>query len=127
MRQKLRITIPTEYQECKAFWEYASYTPEVGKYLIKLTNEGKREAWYGRSLLNIGMRPGIPDYFYAMPNEKYHGLWLEMKKSDGANKRKDPKQDQWIESLNANKYFACYAYGSRHAIQIMVAYTSNKL
>ncbi len=119
--------IPTEYQECKTFWDYALYHPLMRDYLIKLTNEGKREAWYGRSLLNIGMRPGIPDYFYPLPNGRWGGLWLEMKRSDGQKARKNLQQEQWIEKLLAIKHYACYAYGAEHAMEIWKQYVNNEI
>ena len=122
-----KTVTPAEYEECKAFWEYAQYKPLMRDYLIKLTNEGKRSAFYGKSLLNIGMRPGIPDYFYPLPNVRWHGLWIEMKRRDGSKTKKNPKQDEWIAKLIAVGQYACYAYGAEDAISIWNKYVTNQL
>lgn len=73
------------------------------------------------------MRPGIPDYFYPVPNDQWRGLWLEMKRSDGLKARKNLLQEQWIDKLLAIKYYACYAYGAEDAMRICKAYMNNEI
>jgi hypothetical protein len=121
------ILIPTEYQECKAFWEYAQLIPMLREYLIKHVNEGKRSAIGGKLLKGIGMRPGLPDYQYPVANEKFTNLWLEMKRIDGREKPKDPRQDEWIDKLNKIGHYASYAYGASDAISIYERYVKNLL
>ncbi len=123
----LKLKCPTEFQECKAFWQYCQLKPILYDYLVKIPNEGKREAWYGRSLRAIGLRPGVPDYLYVRSNDRFHCCWIEMKRADEKTHKKNSNQEMWIELLNDIGHFATYAYGAEHAIQIINDYNSNKI
>lgn len=50
-----------------------------------------------------------------------------MKRRDGEKKDKMKEQDEWIERLNSNGHYACYAYGWEQAVDILNAYLNNKL
>lgn len=123
----VKKTYPTEYQECKAFWQFSQSIPMLREYLIKIVNEGAREAWYGRSLINIGLRPGLPDYFYPIPNSLWRGLWIEMKRKNGLNRKKTYNQENWIEKLMKVGYYATYAFGAEDAIDIYKKYTKDEI
>lgn len=124
---KAQTLIPSEYQECKAFWGYAQRVPRLGEYLIKHANERIGHSWFTKALIAIGMRPGILDYQWPVPNQKYLGLWLEFKRIDQREKKKDVDQDEWIEKLNKIGHYASYAYGCEHAIKIYTDYVNNRL
>jgi hypothetical protein len=99
----------------------------LGEHLIKNVNEGKRTPQFGRNLKAIGMRPGLLDYQFIVPNDKFHSLWLEFKRVDGRNKAKDPLQEEWIAKLNKNGHYAIYAYGADDAIHIYQDYINNRI
>ena len=124
-----QIPVPSEYQECKAFWAYALLIPSLGDNLIKNANERISDdgGWFTRALCAIGLRKGLPDYQYIVPNEKYHTLWIEMKRSDQRGKKTRDEQDKWIERLLKNGHYACYAYGCDDAIKIYKDYTENRI
>ncbi len=124
---KTQTLIPSEYQECKAFYYYCQRILKLGKTIVKNVNEGIRDTWYTQALLNIGLTPGHLDYQYIVPNDKYSSLWLEMKRIDGRSKKTDANQDEMIELLNKNGHYACYAYGAEHAIKIYNDYVNNRL
>jgi hypothetical protein len=124
---KAQIVIPSEYQECKAFWGYAQIVPLLREYLIKHANERIGHSWFTKALIAIGMRPGLVDYQWPLRNEKYNGLWIEMKRIDGREKAKDADQDEWIEKLRKIGHYATYAYGCDHAIKIYTDYVNNRL
>jgi len=42
-------------------------------------NEGKRSIGEGYKLKKEGMMPGFPDCHFIRANEKYHGLYMELK------------------------------------------------
>jgi hypothetical protein len=124
---ELQQVIPSEYEECKAFYAYTQRILRLGKKVIKHCNEGQRTSWYGKALVAIGLTPGVCDYQYIVSNGKYHSLWIEMKRRDGRDKKTNPTQDEFIELLKDNGHYACYAYGFDHAIEIYKDYVENKL
>jgi hypothetical protein len=119
--------VNAEYSECKKFWQYAKYHPILKQYLIKICNEGKRSPIAGKKLLDIGMRSGLPDYFLPIPNKNWYGLWLEMKRVDGRNKKKDEKQEEWIAKLIKVCYYATYTYGFDDAVRIVKDYLDDRI
>lgn len=70
---------------------------------MHIPNGGNVGARNGKNLKAMGVRAGTPDYFLAKPNSKYHGLWIEMKTSDG---RVSPEQKIAIEVLGKQGYLA---------------------
>jgi hypothetical protein len=119
--------IPTEYQECKTFYQYTQSFLRLGKTIIHNANEGRRDAWYGEALSRIGLTRGVCDYTYIVPNKKYHSLWLEMKRRDGYHKPKHKDQDEFIAVLRAHGHYAAYAYGWEDAVRILQAYMADEL
>ena len=127
LNQKTQTLIPSEYQECKAFWQFATIKG-FNDDLIKNANERMGDAyWFIKALIAIGFRPGLLDYHYIVANQKYHGLWLEFKRVDQRLEKKKPEQDQWIERLLKRGHYASYAYGCDDAIRIYTDYINNRL
>lgn len=120
-------TVPTEYQECKAFYQYTQSVLRLGKTIVKHVNEGARVGWWGKALSLIGLTRGLCDYQYIVPNKKYHGLWLEMKRRDGYHKKKDVDQEEFIATLRAHGHYATYCYGFEDALKILTAYMADEL
>jgi hypothetical protein len=116
-----------EYQECKAFWEWAQYNPILAEYLYKIVNEGKRTARNGASLKLIGLRAGLPDYHLPIGVGDWNGLWIEMKTRDQSDEKQSQKQKEWIRKLKKANHYATFAYGWEHAAKITTAYLQNKL
>lgn len=126
-RQTYMRLIPSEYQECKAFWDYCQKVLKLGYTLIHHANESQRPPKQANSLKSIGMTPGVCDYQYIISNKKYKGLWIEMKKQGYQNRKKRPEQDAFIDSLNSHGYYATYAYGCDDAIRIYNDYVNDRL
>jgi hypothetical protein len=124
---KNNIYIISEYDECVKFWSDAEQHPILAKFLIHHANEGKRTKFAGSRLKKIGLRPGVPDYQLPLPNEKYRGLWIEMKRSDQRNRAKPANQISWVERLNEKGHYACFAYTAKEALGICINYLENKL
>lgn len=127
MKRQRNCLIASEYKECLAFYQWAHINPILAEYLIKNTNEGKRTKKSGYFLKLIGLKAGLPDYHLPVPNDKYHGLWIEMKTLDEENKKKRNNQTEWIEKLNRIGHYAIYAYGWVNASKIVKDYLGNKL
>ena len=112
-----------EWYECRAFWQWICLYPEIKKYTIKIANEGKRTPVEGHLLHLIGWSAGIPDYFIAIPNEQYHGIFIEIKfqiKSYTSH-----AQHSWINRLSGIGYHAIIAYGWQEAADCVTKYLLN--
>ena len=51
--------------------------------LFAIPNGGKRDVITASIMKGEGVLPGVADIFFMVPNEKYHGLWIEMKTKTG--------------------------------------------
>lgn len=124
---KIQEYIATEYEESKAFWQYCQRILKLGKSIHHIPNEGMRESWFARALVQIGLLPGVLDYFIQRPNLKWHGLYIDMKRKDKRGKKTDEDQDSFIEHALKDGYYATYAYGCDDAIRIYTDYINNKI
>lgn len=119
--------VPSEYQECVAFWQWSRFKPVLVEYLVHHVNEGKRSLCQGAKLKAIGMRKGLPDYQLTTPNEKYHSLWIEMKTKDKRNHEMPSEQIAWMHRLRKAGNFATFCFGADEAIRTVDLYLNNKL
>lgn len=89
----------------------------------------------GQAVKAKKMRSGraIPDIFIAHPNNKYHGLFLELKADAIYNKKGVLKtshlqeQEQMIERLKLKGYYACFAIGFDSTKYLIDDYFLNNL
>lgn len=56
--------------------------PNLYETVIGIFNEGNRSRSTNRLLPRLGLRKGASDLFFALPNNGYHGLWMEIKKDN---------------------------------------------
>jgi len=68
-----------------------------------------------------GVKSGVPDTFFPVPCDGYHGLWIEMKRSD-KEKNTTKNQKDWIQYLRAAGYRAEVAAGWVPAVHIIIDY-----
>lgn len=121
------LPYPNEYQECKAFFEWACLNPKLREFLIKHVNEGKRSKLGGWFLQLIGLRKGLPDYQFPVRNNKFIGLWIEMKTRDEVNRAQKKEQIDWLKKLQDEGHYATFCFGCDHAIQVVTDYLQNRL
>jgi hypothetical protein len=91
---KLRAPIPTEADECANLLQWASVTRHKGQRLsdllvmipnkVKLTGDARERAIAMNAWKREGFKAGASDYFLAVPTAQHGGLWLEMKRTQGA-------------------------------------------
>jgi hypothetical protein len=127
LKLKTQELIPSEYEECKAFWHYCQRIIRLGRSVHHIPNEGMRQSWYTKALIMIGLLPGALDYFIQKPNQKWHGIYIDMKRKDQREKNKDSEQEAFIENALKDGYYATYAYGCDDAIKIYTDYINNRI
>lgn len=86
-------------------------------------NEGKRSFVMGKLLKRMGMVAGFSDCFMPRGNERFKGLFIELK--SGSNKV-TPAQLQFINQMIDEGYAAHVAYSTEEAIAIIKAFYSLK-
>lgn len=116
--QESKLT-PKEDEEQK---EFAAWLDETGLLWYHTPNERRASVTELVNLTAQGMKKGVPDNFIAEPRGKYHGLYIELKRSKKSLSRKSPEQREWIESLNEKGYKAVFCYGAEEAKQAVLEY-----
>lgn len=87
--------------------------------LFAVPNGGMRGWKAAKRLKAEGVRPGVPDLFLPVPRRAYHGLFIEMKATDG---RTSPEQNRWLKALHDQGYCVNVSFGHRQAIEAIMAY-----
>jgi hypothetical protein len=120
---KFKPLVPTEHQEQVKLIQWCNAHPvadcifssQAGvRTTIGTANKAKAE----------GMRKGVPDLFLPVPAGGFHGLFIELKRVKNAKPSKE--QQDWIEFLNKQGYFAIVCYGADEAIAVIQRYLTSK-
>lgn len=122
-----RLEIPTENQEQRALVKWLSLHPVLKDLFCKNNNEGQRTAGQTWNLKLMGLRPGVSDLTVFYPTNKFHGLFLEVKRnmSYPPSARKSEtwiKQKEWIDRMNSIGYYGSFCYGWEHGVKIIEEY-----
>ena len=121
------IPVPTESDEQQALFDWADKLcfryPELA-LLYHIPNEGKRSKTVGARLKREGMKSGVPDIHLPVPNEKYHSLYIELKRRKGSSTTTEQKV--WLQLLckYGNKAVRCY--GWEEAAKVITEYLEMK-
>ena len=102
----------------------SSVKPEL-KLMFHVPNEGKRTRYSGGKLIAEGLKPGVPDVCLPVPNKKYHGLFIEMKKPRGGVV--SDNQKACMEMLSNNGYCVTVCHGFIEAKTAITAYLDSCL
>lgn len=98
----------SEHVECTTLLLLAIGKPWRDK-LIHIPNEGSGSKARGAKLKAEGVVAGASDYFLAIPCDGYHGLWIEMKASDGKSTK---EQVDFAAARIESGYAACFTFGA---------------
>ncbi len=118
-------TTPTEKQEQLMLMKLVAMHPLLNELLIHIPNEGKRESHQGRTLVNMGLKAGVSDLFLPVARGSYHGLWIELKRTQGG--KVSELQQQWIDKMHRQGYAAKVAYGCDEAWNMLTKYLQGEL
>jgi hypothetical protein len=99
---------------------FASKHTKINASLFAIPNGGKRNMVVAMKLKAEGVKSGVPDLFLALPNETYHGLFIELKTPKKGTVSKEQKE--WIARLNENGYRAVVCWGHEEAIDEIKKY-----
>lgn len=110
-------------------WAYiaASQHPDLG-FLFAIPNAGGYTGGYRsniarvRSMLQEGVKPGIPDIFCAVPHNGFSGLFIELKRRDGRPSDVSAEQSSWLIALEMKGYCVSVCFGADDAIATVKAY-----
>lgn len=88
-KKKPALPIPTESEEQQTVMEWAEAAsgrwPEL-RLLYHVPNEGQRSMATGGRLRAEGLKSGVPDLCLPSAHGQYHGLYIEMKRTQGRYK-----------------------------------------
>lgn len=127
-------TVPSEHAEQVALLQWAKMTrkrlPELA-LLFAIPNGGDRNAIVAKKLKAEGVRAGVPDLFLPVARDRFHGLFLEMKRTDKRPVRNgkggvSPQQSQWIDALRDQNYRVEVCYGWQESAAVLESYLTEK-
>jgi len=118
--------IPSEAEEQRSL----IYWCEVMKYqypdldlIFAVPNGDLRDKKTAALLSSEGVKSGVPDLILPVPRGTYHGLYIEMKRSDGGSGT-SKNQDKWIERLQKHIYCVKVCWGFEKAKTVITWYYS---
>lgn len=107
------------------WWAYYANTKKIDQRLLfAIPNGGARHIAVARKLKAEGVRAGIPDYFLAVPQKGFSGLFLELKAGGlgfKAGRLSEAQHDAMCVLLAAG-YKTITAYGTDEAIRAVEGY-----
>ncbi len=123
---RLKPSRPLEASEQVAVFQYAALRartdPRWGM-LFSIPNgmaaSSKREAVNAK---RTGLKRGVPDMFLPVAVGGWHGLFVELKRTNGTRSDLKPAQVDWLIKLQAAGYQTAVAYGWREAVAEIAGY-----
>lgn len=116
-----------EELEMIAFFDWIRLQePQKPHYALFFHCPNERKASIQRriTMARAGVRKGIPDICYPVPNKKYSGLYIEMKVKPN---KPSKEQTAVLEHLKEVGAYACVCWSASEAMEIASAYTNNAL
>lgn len=122
---------PEHYEQTKFFSNVYIKHSQYYDLLFSIPNGGLRIAGERWRIKAEGQKKGMPDVACLYPTDKYHGLFIELKKPLERFKYKSTaisavstEQLEKLSLLRKSGYAAFIAYGEKEAMQIFEAYFS---
>lgn len=85
---------------------------DISPYVIHIANERQCSPMHGAMLKRMGVKAGVPDLFFFIPANGYHGLWIELKKTNGQISK---EQRIFLHDAKSMGYSAKVCYGAKDA------------
>lgn len=122
----------SEHEEQKALFQWLDTVGVArfpghcvdGKFMaFAVPNAAKRSPQLASWMRAEGMRGGVPDVFIPIGNDKYNGLFIEMKYG---NNKETAAQKKWLCALSDHGYKCITCYNWRTGAEIIDAYLTGK-
>lgn len=117
-----------EHQEQAALIKWWSFACKLygltEEMLFAIPNGGLRQIQVAMKLKAEGVRSGVPDLMLAVPKGEFHGLFIEMKKSEGG--RASDSQKTMMRGLISLGYKAVICHGWLAAKRCIEQYLGNE-
>ena len=101
-------------------WFRLTY-PDLARLLYAIPNGVATSKANGARLKAEGVTAGIPDLCLAVPRNGHHGLYIEMKRSDGLG-RVSKSQHELIDLLRRQGYQVSVCHGADEARSVATLY-----
>lgn len=92
--------------------------PEL-RLLLHVPNGGLRSKSEAKRFKGAGVKAGVPDVFLPIASNMYHGLFIEMKSSNG---RVSKEQEYWLSELAKEGYQTAVCRSWVDAAKVIIAY-----
>lgn len=103
-----------------AFVQLMQYKlPLLYKYLFALEHGGSRHLLEAKNLKKVGVKEGLPDYFFIYPSNEYIGLFLEFKAN---NNTQTKKQKEFFELARGVGYKCVVVKLADEALNVVTEY-----
>lgn len=123
IKKDVYVHCATEHEEQVAFIRWCrlseSKYPEL-KLIFAIPNGQVRDVRVARSLKQEGQKNGVSDLFLPVARGPYHGLFLEMKRTNKGAVSKEQKE--FIESVSKQGYLALICRGWIVAKEVIEEY-----
>lgn len=118
---KPRVNLESEEQSTLFTWAfYMTVQIPALRRLFHIPNGGSRNKAEAAHLKAQGVKKGVPDIFLPRACGKWHGLFIELKRTEGGSLSKDQKE--WIDDLNDAGYKAVVCKGWEEAKNVILEY-----
>lgn len=100
--------------------EFRLKYPAVGLLLIHIPNGGSRKNKFeGWRMKEQGVRAGVSDLLLPVARGGYFGLWIEFKAAPPNDAKVSDKQEDWIDEMRGQGYFAQVCLGIAQAMAVL--------
>jgi hypothetical protein len=123
MGKRQVLPAPLETDEQQALFQWAEIQsgrfPDL-RWMHAIPNGGHRNKATAGRLKAEGVKPGVPDIFLPAVRGCFHGLYVEMKRTEGG--RLSAKQKEWAVALSARGYCVAKCEGWEDAARTILHY-----
>ena len=120
-----KIKSPKESIEQKQLNSGCLYRwPEYSQMMFHVINEsgGSGDSRYGSELNRMGRKKGVPDWPVMIPSGKYHGFYIELKRSRKSDSSTSKEQKTFLTQAELIGYKCVIAYGYKAALHAIEEY-----
>lgn len=114
---------PTEHTEAVRFMRsvklHEPFVPAL-RWLHHIPNGGKRHRTVAAKLRAEGVKSGVHDYFLPVARQGFHGLYIELKTTDGG--RREKEQVEFADFVRAEGFRAEFCEGWEQAWAVVCDY-----